>query len=205
LTEQRAAVVDTEPADVLAFWFGPPPPAQRTEWFRKSDSFDEAVRSRFGAVVDTALASRLPPAWHETLTGRLAQIVVLDQFTRNLFRGNARAFAGDARALALAQAMVDGGEHTALHPLQRWFVYLPFEHAESLALQDRSVSLFAGLAGQTPASDELAPVLADALDYAHRHRDVIRRFGRFPHRNAALGRASSAEEAAWLELPGSGF
>lgn len=182
--------------EVLAFWFGEPPLAARAEWFRKDPDFDEAIRQRFGALVDAALAGTLPPP--QGANPALARLIVLDQFPRNLFRGQARAFAGDAQALALALALIDRGEDRALQPLQRWFVYLPLEHAEDAALQDRSVTLFAALAAQ-------APDMAGALDYAERHREVIHRFGRFPHRNAALGRTSSAEELAWLALPGSGF
>jgi uncharacterized protein (DUF924 family) len=193
------------PADVLHFWFGAPPLQPRAEWFRKSDEFDALVRERFGRVVEDALAGALPAEWHADAAGRLAQVVVLDQFTRNIFRGTARAFAGDPRALALARQMVDSGEHATLHPLQRWFAYLPFEHAEDMALQDSSVRLYTALAAEAPAGSELAQTLAGALDYAQLHRDVILRFGRFPHRNAALARGSSAEEQAWLRLPGSGF
>ncbi len=183
-------------AAVLDFWFGPPPFASRPEWFRKDPAFDDAVRARFGALVDQALAA--PLGWGPAPAGRLAEIVVLDQFPRNLFRGQARAFAGDARARDLALALLDDGGHLALHPLQRWFAYLPLEHAEDLALQERSVALFGALAAADPA-------LAGALDYAERHRDVIRRFGRFPHRNAALGRPSTDAELAFLATPGSGF
>jgi uncharacterized protein (DUF924 family) len=193
------------PADVIDFWFGAPPLQTRVEWFRKSDEFDSLVRRRFGRLVDASLAGSLPNEWHADAAGRLAQILLLDQFTRNIFRGSGRSFAGDGRALALAQQMVASGEHAALQPLQRWFVYLPFEHAEDLAQQDTSVRLFTALAAEAPAGSELARTLADALDYAHRHRDVIARFGRFPHRNAALARSSSAEEEAWLQQPGSGF
>jgi uncharacterized protein (DUF924 family) len=193
------------PADVLDFWFGAPPLAPRPEWFRKSEAFDARVRERFAPLVEQALAGDLPAPWHATPAGRLAQIILLDQFTRNLFRGSARAFAGDERALALATAMVGSGEHATLHPLQRWFVYLPFEHAEQLALQDQSVRLFGELAAGAAEGSELAASLHDALDYAHRHRDVIQRFGRYPHRNAALGRQSSPQEQAWLQQPGSGF
>lgn len=183
-------------AAVLDFWFGPPPLQSRPAWFRKDPAFDESIRARFGALVDRALDTGL--GWGPAPAERLAEIVVLDQFPRNLFRGQARAFAGDARARALALALVDDGGHLALHPLQRWFAYLPLEHAEDLALQDRCVDLIGALAAADPAH-------ADALDYAERHRDVIRRFGRFPHRNAALGRASTAEELAYLAQPGSGF
>ena len=184
----------TDAQAVLDFWFGPPPLQVRTAWFRKDPAFDDSIRARFGAAVDAALAGEL--CWPGS-TGLLAQTLVLDQFPRNLFRGQARAFAGDAQALAIALQLIDSGAHLALHPLQRWFVYLPLEHAEDLALQDRSVALFSALAADAG--------MADALDYAERHRDVIRRFGRFPHRNAALGRPSTAEERAYLATPGSGF
>jgi uncharacterized protein (DUF924 family) len=124
--------------------------------------------------------------------------VLLDQFTRNIFRNTPRAFAGDGRALALARALVASGGDQALHPVERGFAYLPFEHAESPAMQDEAVRLFEGLAACDAGS-------AESLRYARLHRDVIRRFGRFPHRNLALGRISSAEEAAYLAQPGSGF
>ena len=127
----------------------------------------------------------------------LAEILLLDQFTRNIFRGTPRAFAGDARALALARGLVARGDDARLDPVQRPFAYLPFEHAEDMACQDEAVRLFTALAAD--------PRFADMLDYAHRHRDVIRRFGRFPHRNPILGRASSADELAYLATPGAGF
>jgi uncharacterized protein (DUF924 family) len=183
-------------ADVLAFWFGPPPLAARAEWFRKDPAFDEAIRARFGDDVDAAIDGRLPAP--EDLDAVLARLILLDQFARNLFRGQARAFAGDPAALALALDLIERGGDRALHPLQRWFVLLPLEHAEDLAVQDRSCALFAALAAENPDFN-------GALDYAERHRDVIRRFGRFPHRNAALGRESTAEEMAYLATPGSGF
>ncbi len=185
-------------AQVLDFWFGPEPLASRAEWFRKDPAFDATVRQRFGADVEAALAGALGPGWNDAPLQRLAELLLLDQFTRNLYRGSARAFAGDARALALARALVADASHLTLAPLQRWFAYLPYEHAEVAATQDESVALFEALAAQAPA-------LAGALDYAQRHRDVIRRFGRFPHRNAALGRASSLAEQAYLEQPGAGF
>lgn len=186
------------PPELLRFWFGDDPGAVRSEWFRKDPAFDEQIRQRFGALVDQALAGQLPAAWQADTAARLATLLLLDQFTRNLFRDQARAFAGDAQARALAAALVDSGEDRSLVPVQRWFVYLPFEHAEDLALQQRSVALFQALADEDAA-------LAGALDYAERHRDVVQRFGRFPHRNAALGRATTAEEAAFLQQPGSRF
>lgn len=184
------------PATVLRFWFGEEALAVRGEWFRKDPAFDERIRERFGALVERALAG--PLGWDADPASRLAEVIVLDQFPRNLFREQARAFAGDERARTIALALIDAGDDARLHPLQRWFAYLPLEHAEDLALQDRSVALFQALAQAEPA-------MAGALDYAERHRDVIRRFGRFPHRNRALGRQSTAAELAYLAQPGSGF
>lgn len=183
-------------AQVIGFWFGAPPLARRREWFVKDAAFDATVRERFGGLVERALNG--PLNWGDDAQARLAAVIVFDQFTRNLFRGQARAFAGDPHALALALDMLEVGDDLKLPPLQRWFAYMPLEHAESLALQDRCVALFEDLAADNPGFDEV-------LDYACRHRDVIRRFGRFPHRNAALGRQSTAAELAWLALPGSGF
>ncbi len=189
------------PQDVLDFWFGAPRSAEfgssRTPWFRKDPQFDALIAQRFGATVNAALAGGLRD-WEATAASGLARIVVLDQFTRNMFRDTPKAFAGDALALAAAQAMVARSDDGALLPVQRAFVYLPFEHAEDLAAQQRCVDLFSALAAQHPETQSM-------LDYALRHRDVIRRFGRFPHRNAILGRASTAEELKFLERPGSGF
>lgn len=182
--------------DLLRFWFGPEP-VSRAEWFRKDPAFDEAIRQRFGATLERALAGELD-GWAATPEGTLALLVLLDQFPRNLFRGQARAFAGDARALALAREAVARGDDRSLHPVQRPFVYLPFEHAEDRAAQDESIRLFTALAAESPAH-------ADTLHWAHRHREVILRFGRYPHRNAALGRASTPEELAFLAEPGSSF
>ncbi|TXC66324.1 DUF924 domain-containing protein [Piscinibacter aquaticus] len=179
---------------VLDFWFGSEP-AARPEWFRKDPAFDDAIRDRFAVVIEATLAGeRFGPAPAE----RLAAIVVLDQFTRNVFRDTPRAFAGDAAALALANQLCERGDDLALPLWQRAFAYLPFEHAEDLTLQDRAVAAFEALAAEHPDA-------ASMLDYAHRHREVIRRFGRFPHRNEALGRRSTADELAFLGQPGSRF
>ena len=185
---------------VLDFWFGSAPLATRREWFVKSAAFDELIRQRFGTWVDRALAG--PPGWGDDAPSRLAELIVLDQFPRNLFRGQAQAFAGDARACTLALALIDSGQHLTLHPLQRWFAYMPLEHAENTGLQSRCVALFETLVHE---AGEHADAVKGALDYAHKHRDVIQQFGRFPHRNAALGRISTAAELAYLALPGSGF
>jgi len=184
------------PDEVLAFWFGHAE-LPRAEWFRKDAAFDDGIRQRFGATLETALAGGLR-AWDARPAGALARILVLDQFTRNAFRATPRAFAGDALALAAAQALVASGAHRSLAALQRWFVYLPFEHAEDLHAQDQSLCLFAELAAEHPAQ-------ADAQVWAVKHHDVIRRFGRFPHRNAILARMSTPEEQAFLLEPGSTF
>jgi uncharacterized protein (DUF924 family) len=188
-------------SDVLGFWFGEPDSAdfgaQRKAWFQKDAAFDRAIVERFGASIEQALRGELD-GWAADAQGALARILLLDQFTRNAFRGDRRAFAGDAQALAGAQAMVGARLDEVLAPVQRAFVYLPFEHAEGLAMQDEAVRLFTRLAAA-------APELASMLDYAQRHRAVIERFGRFPHRNAALGRRSTAEEAEWIAQPGTAF
>ena len=188
--------------DVLDFWFLPASAEghgkPRQAWFRKDAQFDAAIGARFGAAIAEALAGGLREWDGEGAQGTLARIVLLDQFTRNALRDTSAAFAGDALALAAAVELEARGAARTLPALQRWFAYLPFEHAEDMHMQEKSVALFAELA----AGDAQ---FADALDYAQRHRDVIARFGRFPHRNAILGRASSAEELAFLRQPGSRF
>ena len=187
--------------DILHFWFGELGSAgfgsPRAMWFRKDSDFDAAIAQRFGAMVQAALAGRLRD-WDAAPHSSLARILLLDQFTRNIFRDTPRAFAGDALALAAADAMAERGFDAALLPVQRAFAYLPFEHAEDLGQQQRCVALFTALAGHGPSMQSM-------LDYAIRHRDVIQRFGRFPHRNDILGRASTNEELEFLTLPGSGF
>jgi len=187
--------------DVLDFWFGAPGSADygqaRAAWFRKDPAFDASIAQRFGATLEAALAGTLAH-WTATPDGTLALIVVLDQFTRNAFRDTPRAFAGDAAARTLAQQLVASGADRTLGSVQRSFAYLPFEHAEDLALQDEGVRLFGELAAADPQRRE-------ALDYAQRHRAVIARFGRFPHRNEILGRAGTPEEIAFLREPGSRF
>jgi uncharacterized protein (DUF924 family) len=188
--------------EVLDFWFGAPGSLEagkpRREWFVKQDAFDALVRARFGATIEQALAGGLREWDDEGPQGTLARILVLDQFTRNAHRDTPMAFAGDALALAAARRLVDSGADRQLPPLQRAFVYMPFEHAEDAYMQERAVELFGVLAAEHPGFEEM-------LDYAHRHRGVIARFGRFPHRNAILGRASTPEETEFLRQPGSRF
>lgn len=178
------------PSDLLHFWFGSSD-APRPEWFRKDVAFDTEIRTRFGAAIEAALAGTL--GWPDTLDARLARVLLLDQFTRNAFRDTPRAFAGDALALALARRMVAEGDDLRIAPVRRTFVYLPFEHAEDLAAQHEAMRLYRALGD------------AEALDWARKHFEVIQRFGRFPHRNAILGRASTPEEIEFLQQPGSRF
>ncbi len=191
---------DPRVADVLGFWFGEPARRMlgrpREAWFRKDGAFDDAIRTRFGALVDEALAGGLA-GWADDDDGALALLLVCDQFPRNLFRGEARAFALDDRALALARRLVAEGRDLRLRPVERAFVYLPFEHSEALADQREAVRLFGSLRGD--------PDAGGYVDWAVRHLEVIERFGRFPHRNDALGRASTAQELAFLAQPGSRF
>jgi uncharacterized protein (DUF924 family) len=188
--------------EVRDFWFGAPGSAAagkpRKEWFVKSDAFDEQIKERFGTAITQAVAGGLREWDAEGPQGVLARILVLDQFTRNAYRDTPQSFAGDALALGAARQLADSGAHKQLPPLQRAFAYMPFEHAEDAFMQERAVELFTALAAEHPGFD-------DMLDYAHRHRGVIARFGRFPHRNEILGRASTQEEIEFLRQPGSRF
>ena len=196
---------------VFDFWFQPgpgqPADAPRREWFQKDDAFDREISNRFGALIDQALSGGLLEWDAEGPQSQLARILLLDQFTRNVHRGTPLAFAGDALALQAAQALVDADEDPALPPLQRAFVYLPFEHAEDMAMQEQAVALYTRMENEERdvVSEATLKGIAGMLDYAQRHREVIRRFGRFPHRNAILNRPSTAEEQAYLQQPGSGF
>ncbi len=199
---------DITPAAVLVTWFGAHPldaaAMQRVQaqWFQKDEAFDAMLRQRFGATVEAARTGRLD-AWAENAEGRLALLIVLDQFSRNVFRGRPESFAADAQALALALEGIERGHDQAVPPMARIVCYLPLEHAEDAAMQARSVALFAAL---RDAADAQPKAFFDGtLEYARKHQDVIARFGRFAHRNAVLGRASTPEELAYLAQPGAGF
>ena len=181
--------------EVLEFWFGSAG-ARRREWFTKSDRFDREVRERFLNLHEDAAAGRLR-GWEEAPRSLLALIIVLDQFPRNMFRGTARAFASDERALDAARHALARGYDRQLLPAERMFVYLPFEHSEALDDQLLSCELTRPLA----AFEETR----DVYQYAERHYAIVARFGRFPHRNGALGRPSTPEEIEFLKEPGSGF
>jgi uncharacterized protein (DUF924 family) len=180
---------------VLAFWFGPSPHAPRQVWFERDAAFDQACTA---FVTDQARAAAGGyDDWAATPEGVLALVLLLDQFPRNLFRGTARAYASDAKARETARRAIAAGLDARLPPVQRLFLYLPLEHSEDLADQAESCLRIAALTDH--------PKHAELVRYAERHREIVARFGRFPHRNAALGRATTPEEAAFLEEPDSSF
>lgn len=174
---------------VLSFWFAQ---TSRARWFKSDQGFDREIEKRFLSPIEAAARGALEP-WVETPRGALALCILLDQFPRNVWRGTPRAFASDAEARRIADAALAAGHDRKLEPDERLFLYLPFEHSESLQDQERSVALFRALGD------------AEQLDYAVRHRDIIARFRRFPHRNRVLGRDSTPEELAFLQQPGSSF
>lgn len=196
------------PDALLDFWFGadldaPEAVAERGRfWFEGAPEIDREIRARFAELPDLAASGALD-AWRGAPRSALALVVALDQLPRNLFRGSARAFAYDGVALEAAGAALEAGFDHALHPLEAGFLYLPFEHAESLPLQERSVALFEALAAR--AGPVLEPTLASWADFARRHRALIARFGRFPHRNPLLGRLPTAAERAHLASGGDSF
>lgn len=185
---------------VLEFWFGSgvATAAELDErmrfWFGTGG--DEAIRQRFADLVPRAGRGELD-AWADGPRGRLALILVCDQFTRNLYRGTAEAFSQDAKALGLALSGMQVGADAALQPVERLFFYMPLQHAESREVQDESVAAFRRLAAEAP--DALRSGFDASLRYAELHREIIERFGRFPHRNRVLGRESTPEELAYLE------
>lgn len=177
------------PGVLLRFWFEEIPEAA---WWRKDAAFDAQLRERFGDWHLAATRGELAH-WRDSAAGRLAEVMLLDQLPRNLYRDSPLAFAWDGMALALAQEAVRGGHAAALPPRQRAFLYLPWMHSESALIHEEALRLYS------------EPGLGFNLDFERRHKAIIDRFGRYPHRNAVLGRASSAEELAFLAEPGSSF
>lgn len=190
--------------EVLGFWLGPLDASgraskeQAARWFTRDPAFDQEIRERFGALYEEILRGE-HQGWLGTPRGRVAYVIVLDQLSRNMFRGSGRMYDGDARALEVAREGVEGGDDRQLAYAERSFLYMPFMHAEDLEAQERCVELFRALEGAASAEK------GSATDYAVQHLDIVRRFGRFPHRNALLGRESTPEELAFLEQPGSSF
>jgi uncharacterized protein (DUF924 family) len=189
------------PSDILHFWFGQPGSAIRgtfrEEWFRKDPAFDGEIRRHFLPATEAAARGELD-RWQADRESALALVILLDQFPRNLYRGEAKAFAADARARQAADAAIGRGFDLTFSSCERLFFYLPFEHSEILADQDRSVALFKRLAEEHPER-------AGIVEYALRHQEIIQRFGRFPHRNPALGRETTEAEAEFLKEPKSSF
>jgi uncharacterized protein (DUF924 family) len=194
--------------EVLSFWFGDSLDsldaiaARKVLWFVQSDAFDQSIETRFGSLPDRALRGEFD-GWSREPCPALALVLVLDQFPRNLYRGNPRSFEFDSKACEIALLAIEADFDQKLHPLEASFLYLPLEHAEDLLLQDRSVELFVKLVSRAPV--DLRPMFDQFSAYAIRHREVIRQFGRFPHRNAVLRRRSTREELAYLESGGETF
>jgi uncharacterized protein (DUF924 family) len=175
--------------EILKFWFEEIDPSQ---WWKKDDAFDQLIRARFSEIHARATRCELYD-WRADARGRLAEIIVLDQFSRNMFRGSPLSFASDPLALALAQEAVAVKADLALSPTERSFVYLPFMHSESLKIHALAMDLYQRNGIQSN------------LDFEIRHKQIIERFGRYPHRNGILGRSSTEEELEFLQQPGSGF
>ena len=186
---QRAMLPPMQPQGILHFWFTELGPKQH---FAKDVTLDEAIRTRFGRVLEAATQCELF-AWRTSAEGRLAEILVLDQFSRNVFRDTPQAFAQDALALVLAQELVANGQDRNLPLEQRSFAYMPYMHSESALVHAQAVSLFS------------QPGMEDNLRFELLHKAIIDRFGRYPHRNAIVGRSSTAQELAFLSEPGSSF
>ena len=196
------------PQDVLAYWFGDktdPVEVDREKsdlWWTKRRSTDDDIRSRFGADVEQAAAGGLDH-WGSEASGRLALVILLDQFSRNIYRGTPQSFASDHRALAHAKAGIELGHDLELPPIRRYFLYMPFMHAEDCDDQETCVAVFERLVQSVdPAHREF---FRRQSEYAVAHRDIVARFGRFPHRNEILGRDTTPEEAEFLKKPGSSF
>jgi len=184
MTKEPNSGLPIKAEDVLRFWFDELQPEQ---WWKCDKTVDDTVRARFSTLYTTMAANGAPAAWRDTARGRLAAVIVLDQFPRNLFRNSPKAFATDASALALAVESVDAGLDETLSIEERGFLYMPFQHSEDAEQQARSVVLFASLGNE------------HSLQFAQQHKLVIDRFGRFPHRNKVLGRETTEEEKTFLE------
>jgi uncharacterized protein (DUF924 family) len=194
--------------ELLKFWFGDDADdavvaeAKAGLWWGQSQETDELLQARFGAAASSAAAGVLDH-WTGSPRGRLALVLLLDQLPRAIHRGAPAAFAQDAKARQMAGKGLESGADKLLRPIERLFFYLPFEHSENLGDQERSLALYRELAADVPVAQQ--KVFSDFVDYAVRHRDIVARFGRFPHRNRILDRESTPEEKTFLEQPGSSF
>ncbi|WP_428821060.1 DUF924 family protein [Microbulbifer sp. MCCC 1A16149] len=202
----------THPAEVLSFWFGSQaldgeiPAQQRARWFQRNDEFDREIRNRFEKAIDAALAGELG-SWSDTAEGQLALVLLCDQFTRNIYRGSPKAFAGDPIALEITQAMIRNNHQCKLGLHQRAFAGMPLEHSELAEVQAQSVAYFDQLRtdySEDNAGPQAARLAEDYYRFAVAHQKVIEQFGRYPHRNAALDRENTPQEQEWLDN-GGGF
>ena len=195
-------------AAVIEFWFGTHSDDGETArlrsqvWFGGHADTDRAIRDRFGALRESAVAGELS-AWENDARGLLALIILVDQFSRNIFRKDPRAFEHDALARSWTLSGIGSGDDRKLRPIERVFFYLPLEHSEQLEDQERAVQLYESLVSEVPADQH--DTFEEFAEYARRHRKIVARFGRFPHRNGVLGRESTADELAFLKEPGSSF
>jgi uncharacterized protein (DUF924 family) len=193
---------------VLQFWFGDVDELGRSDvkhsrrWFMKDEAFDREIAGLFSETF-ADVRGGLREAWLDDPRGRVAYVIVLDQFPRNMFRGTARMFEGDRQALAAAVEGVARHDDAELTVNERSFLYMPYMHSEDVAMQEISVALFKELAESAPS--ELHGTMLAAVQYAEKHREIVARYGRFPHRNTVLGRQSTPEELAFIAQPGSGF
>ena len=192
---------------VLEYWFGPLasdesfPDQQAKKWFGGGEAVNEEIRTQFGRDQTLACEGHYDD-WQENPRGCLALVILLDQFTRNLY-GDARAYAMDDKALLVVLRGIERGLDKKLKIIERWFFYMPFMHSEDLEIQEKGIELFTKLAEEAPPALELP--IRNALGYAIRHMEIIKRFGRFPHRNEALGRESTPQEVEFLKEPNSSF
>jgi uncharacterized protein (DUF924 family) len=200
--------MDTQPDDVISFWLGEPSvdgsvdPAVQARWWKKDPGFDATIRERFGETIRRGLDGDLE-GWTTSARGTLAVVIVLDQFTRNVFRETGAMFAGDARARGLTRRLLDGAGFAALRPTERYFALMPLMHSEALEDQREAVARFTTESETAP--EPARRLFAGGADYAGKHAAIVERFGRFPHRNHLLGRTSTEEETAFLKTPGSSF
>lgn len=195
---------------ILDFWFGDlkdgrvPPREISRMWWAKDLTVDEYIRKNFEADLINAGEGKLRE-WEKTPGGTLALIILLDQFSRNIYRDKPEAFSRDSQALGIAARGIQKGFDKALHPVMRIFFYMPFEHSEDIEIQNRSLGLYRGLEKEFRSPPELAEMLSSSRDYAEKHYAIVERFGRYPHRNLILGRESTPEEEEFLKQPGSSF
>lgn len=208
--EKRENMDEIRQNAVLEYWFGDlkegeiPPDDVIARWWGKDPGTDDYIRQNFGRDLEEAARGGLG-RWEETPRGTLALVIVLDQFSRNVYRDDPRAFAQDGRALETAVTGIAKGFDKGLHPVMRVFFYMPFMHSEDIAMQERSLELFRGLENEFSQVADVSEMLSGNRDFAERHYEIVKRFGRYPHRNRVLGRESTPEEIEFLKQPGSSF